>query len=139
MAKRKARQRKKKYNLAMHDLGHVDRKLLIREADVARSFLNKGLKSLESGDLACSMDKFFKAAAIASNVVFTDRTHDSNLPERTIQQMLMVTESATRGIMRVFKLAICEKLTEYKKKSGNGTYRISKTPARVLTMGRKCR
>jgi hypothetical protein len=96
-----------------HDLGDVTPQALVGEAKKALSFYRTGMEQLVGACYSEAMDSFFKAAAIAVNVTFTARTHDTALPESAHQKMELLVASATKGIQKVMKAVAMKKVLKH--------------------------
>jgi len=96
-----------------HDLGDVTPEALMVEAKTAFCHLRCATEALLSGDLSTAMDGFFKAAAIASNIAFTARTHGVGVSEEFLCKMEKLSCCATHGIKKVMKAIVTKKLLKH--------------------------
>jgi hypothetical protein len=96
-----------------HDLGDVTPQALVAEAKNALSLYRTGMEQLVGACYSEAMDSFFKAAAIAVNVTFTARTHDTALPESICEKMEILVTRATKGIKKVMKAVAMKKVLKH--------------------------
>ncbi len=96
-----------------HDLGDVTPQALVAEAKKALSLYRTGMEQLVGACYSEAMDSFFKAAAIAVNVTFTARTHDTALPESICEKMEILVTRATKGIKKVMKAVAMKKVLKH--------------------------
>lgn len=92
-------------------LGMVSPETLIREADWACRFLMLGHKMLAQRDLEQAIDAYFKAAAIATNIVFSSNVNNMRLPEKVYDDMNCIIHEATRGMKSIMKVIAVKKVT----------------------------
>ena len=93
--------------------GDVTSESLMVEAKTAFGHLRCATEAMLSGDLGTAMDGFFKAAAIASNIAFTARTHGTEIPEEFLCKMEKLSACATHGIKKVMKAIVTKKLLKH--------------------------
>ena len=105
-----------KVMVRMNGLGDsVGMDVLIREAEVACRFLKAGHHGLASKDWNAAVENYFKAAAVATNVVFTSKVHGLKLPEAVVSDMNCVITDSTRGIQAVMKVVAAKKMLQHER------------------------
>jgi hypothetical protein len=126
MASRKARcpsmGRMIRTTLQLHDgsIGAVTPETIIREAEWACRFLMAAKENLLKKEWHASVDAYFKAAAIATNIIFTANVNQLRLPEAVVKDMNTVIAEATDGLKKVMKVIAVRKLMHHEKEFHKG-------------------
>jgi hypothetical protein len=106
------RPKKASRGLQMHGggIGNVTTANLISEANEAcKQFLNAP-KLLQDKDYHGAVDALFKAAAIATNVIFASRVHKVALPDQVSNDMQTVIRKSTAQIWKLGKWIAAKKV-----------------------------
>ena len=100
-----------------HDgtMGDVTAQNLVREAEWACKFLMVGKQGFANGEMACALDAFFKAASIATSIIFTANTHDLDLPDKVYEDMNCIITDSTHGIKHVKKAIMAKGVRHHEK------------------------
>ena len=104
----------------MSGLGDVNPEVLIREAEVACRFLKSAQRAFLSKEWHRSIEDYFKAAAVATNVIFSSKIHGLKLPEQVISDMNCVISEGTLGIKLVMKAVATRGLMHHEAKLHKG-------------------
>lgn len=95
--------------------GDVSPVSLIKEAEVACRFLKNANRSLSEKEWNAAVESYFKAAAVATNVVFTAKVHGVELPTAVVSDMNCVIADGTRGIQAVMKIVAAKKMLRHER------------------------
>lgn len=106
---------KSKTLVRMNGLGDVTAVTLIREAEVACSMLKFGHASFAKEDWHKAIDAYFKAAAIATNVIFTSNVHNIEIPDQVNLDMNCIIAEGTKGIKMVMKVVATKGLIHHER------------------------
>jgi hypothetical protein len=87
----------------MNGLGHADPRMLVREAEAACRLLMKAEKEKASLKLFNAVEDYFKASAIATNVLFTMRVEKIQLPSGITRDMDTVVSKSADSIKAMAK------------------------------------
>lgn len=101
--------------VSLKGLGMVSAQTLIEEADTACQMLIRGEKFFVEGNWQLAIDQYFKAAAIATNVIFTANVNRIPLPEEVARDMNCLIEKGTHGIKKIMKVAAAKTLLHHEK------------------------
>ena len=101
---------KSKTLVRMSGLSDVNIEVLVREAEVACRFLRDGQRYFALKNYQTSIEYYFKASAVATNVVFASKIHGIKLPEAVISDMHSIIQSGTEGIKMVMKVVALKKV-----------------------------
>lgn len=103
-------------NLSMHDLGHVNKKALLEEVNHAERMLKTGLRELKGREYARAMNEFFRAGAVAVNVIFTAKTHCIAIPKTSLDRCKKVIQLSTNGIRRMAGMVAFKKVKKHERR-----------------------
>lgn len=121
----------------MNGLGEaVNIEVLVREAEVACRFLKAGHHGFTSKDWNAAVENYFKASAVATNVVFTSKVHGVKLPQTVIADMNCVIAEGTHGIKMVMKVVAAKSMLHHEKGMHKGKKSIAAPYMRKLMKGR---
>lgn len=94
-------------------MASVNAKNLVNEAEWACKFLVVGRQAFLNQEWHTSLDSFFKAAVIATNIVFTANTHDIQIPDKVVDDMNQIIHDSTHGIKKIIKVAMAKGLVHH--------------------------
>lgn len=104
----------------MNGLGEASPVSLIREAEVACRMLKSGHVKFSQKSWHPSIDAYFKASAIATNVIFTSRVHGIPIPEKVNEDMECVIAEGTEGIKRIMKVVAARSMIHHEREFHKG-------------------
>lgn len=117
----------------MHGLaGPVTPVTLIREAEVAVGMLMMAHKLFSQEKWHPSIDAYFKASAIATNVIFTANVHDLTLPRQVYADMNTIIAEGTHGIKMIMKVIATKGLMHHEKTLHPGKSKGKKSAAAFM-------
>lgn len=89
---------------------------LCRMAQEACEELKHAHVDFAKKELYHANDRYFKAAAIASNVIFCSKMAELNMPDNVRRDMEAIIAQATGGIQNVMKMVAIRKIRKHEKK-----------------------
>jgi hypothetical protein len=99
----------------MNGLGHADPLVLVREAELACRLLMNAQKHFSKMEWHSSIESYFKAAAIATNVIFTSKVEHLPIPQAVVADMDTVISKSTEGIKHVMKAVAAKSMIHHEK------------------------
>lgn len=106
---------KSKVLVRMNGLGEATTMTLVREAEVACSMLKAGHAAFAKEAWHPAIDAYFKAAAIATNVIFTSNVNNIDLPDAVNRDMNCIIAEGTKGIKMVMKVVATKGLIHHER------------------------
>lgn len=101
---------RQKMLVRMSGLSDVNPEVLIREAEVACRFLRDGERYLLLKNYQTSIEYFFKASAVATNVIFASKVNGLKLPEQVVSDMHTIIQNGTKGIKTIMEVVAKKKV-----------------------------
>lgn len=101
----------------MHGLGHADPSMVVSEADTACKLLMRAeLKSKNPLRWMGAIEDYFRASAIATNVLFTSKVEKLKLPSNVTRDMDTVVSKSMEAIKRMARSAAIKAIFKRGKK-----------------------
>jgi len=130
--------------LQLHDgtIGAVTPETIIREADWACRFLMAGKANLLKKEWHASVDAYFKAAAIATNIIFTANVNQLRLPEAVVKDMNTVIAESADGLKKVMKVIAIRKVMHHEQAFHKGAAQKKGAAAhfrKIMKDAKKCK
>lgn len=107
-------------DLSKHDLGHVDQELLSEEVNHAERMVKEAISALARREYSHAMNEFFRSGAVATNVIFTAKTHKTPIPRRDLDRCKKVIDLSTNGIKKIVGMVAYQKVRKHERRMHKG-------------------
>jgi hypothetical protein len=106
-----------KQRVRMQGLGHAEPQMVISEADTACKLLMRAeVKAKNPLKWMSAIEDYFRASAIATNVMFTAKVEKLSLPSHVTRDMDTVVTKSMEAIKKMAKSAVIKSLFKRGKK-----------------------